>query len=242
MDISSRWGADPVWRVLADLVAARPGLHVLDVGGGSGTVAVPLALSGCRVTVIDTSIDALAILRRRAVDAGVADRVESVQADADGVGDVVAAGTVDLALCHHVLEELDDPARALAGVAATLAPGGTVSMLVAGRFAAVLAQAMVGRYASAAAVLTDPAGRWGADDPLRRRFGADEVSELVAAAGLTVRRITGVGVASGLVHACARSGSAPDDDALAELEMLLGEHRPLLEIGTDLHVLAGPAG
>jgi len=59
-------------RVLAGLIdLPRRPPAVLDVGGGSGTRAVPLAARGCTVTVVDTSIDALAMLRRRAAEAGV---------------------------------------------------------------------------------------------------------------------------------------------------------------------------
>ena len=46
---------------------------------------MPLALAGCRVTVVDSSVDALAILHRRAEDAGVADRVTGIQADAESL-------------------------------------------------------------------------------------------------------------------------------------------------------------
>ena len=72
---------DPIDRALAGLVEAaahlpagravrsRP-VRVLDVGGGSGTRAVPLAVAGCPVTVVDSSVNALAILHRRAEDAG----------------------------------------------------------------------------------------------------------------------------------------------------------------------------
>src|SRR3712207_7602612 len=45
-------------------------LRVLDVGGGSGMFAVPLARLGHDVTVVDPSADALATLRRRADTAG----------------------------------------------------------------------------------------------------------------------------------------------------------------------------
>jgi hypothetical protein len=39
--------------ILAGL--ARPGWRVLDIGGGSGVLAVPLLRSGCRVTVVEPS-------------------------------------------------------------------------------------------------------------------------------------------------------------------------------------------
>ena len=57
-----------VWAALDPLVGAGTPLRVLDVGGGSGMFAVPLARLGHDVTVVDPSADALATLRRRADD------------------------------------------------------------------------------------------------------------------------------------------------------------------------------
>ena len=45
----------------------------------------------------------------------------------------VEAGSVDLVLCHGVLEMADDPAAGLAVVADVLRPGGVVSLLAANR-------------------------------------------------------------------------------------------------------------
>ena len=48
----------------------RP-LVVLDLGGGTGGLAVPLALAGHHVHVLDPSPDALASLQRRAGEQGL---------------------------------------------------------------------------------------------------------------------------------------------------------------------------
>ena len=60
---------DAVRALLPDSEAS---LDVLDVGGGTGGLAVPLAALGHRVTVVDPSPDALAALARRASESGVA--------------------------------------------------------------------------------------------------------------------------------------------------------------------------
>lgn len=84
--------AAAVWAALDPLVAAGRPLRVLDVGGGSGTLAVPLARLGHDVTVVDPSADALATLTRRAQTAGVGERVHGVQGDGDQLHEVVPAG------------------------------------------------------------------------------------------------------------------------------------------------------
>jgi len=99
-----------VWRsvrsLLVDLIEAtgRDQLDVLDAGGGTGGFAVPLAELGHRVTVVDASPDSLAALVRRAADAGVTDRIRSVQGDAASLLDVVAPASFDLVVLHSVLE------------------------------------------------------------------------------------------------------------------------------------------
>jgi SAM-dependent methyltransferase len=235
------WGGDPVDLALAGLVvpqSAGAPPHVVDVGGGSGTRAVPLAIAGCRVTVVDSSVDALAILHRRAQDAGVADRVAGVQADADLLSTVIAPGSADLVLCHHLLEEVDDPAVVVAALSAAVRPGGRLSVLVAGRLGAVIGQTLVGRFAEARAMLSDPDGRFAAADPLRRRYDVSGIGDLLTAAGLTVTSVTGVGVLAGLVAGAARQAVPGGDGELADLELMAAVHPALREIATDLHVVA----
>jgi SAM-dependent methyltransferase len=211
---------------------------VLDVGGGSGTRAVPLALLGCAVTVLDASVNALAILHRRAEDAGVADRVIGVQADADRLDAVVAGSEADLVVCHHLLEEVDDPAVVLRGLTGAVRPGGFVSVLVAGRIGAVLGQTLAGRFEQAREILTDPDGRFGPADPLRRRLDEERMRSLVEVSGLTVESVTGVGVLAGLVSGAARQAAPGGEAELAALEAVAADHPDLHRIAADLHIVA----
>src|ERR1700689_3807072 len=63
--------AGMVWDVLRDVVSARmtetgrPALDIVDVGGGTGGLAVPFAALGHNVTVVDPSPDAPAAGPRR---------------------------------------------------------------------------------------------------------------------------------------------------------------------------------
>jgi SAM-dependent methyltransferase len=54
--------------LLAGLV--RPGWRVIDIGGGSGVLAIPLARLGCRVTVVEPSEAMRAYLRDETVRTG----------------------------------------------------------------------------------------------------------------------------------------------------------------------------
>ena len=86
----------------------RP-LRVLDLGGGTGGLAVPLAELGHDVIVVDPSPDALASLSRRSAERDVADRVTALQGDADSLADFLGDQPVDLVCCHGTLEVVDDP-------------------------------------------------------------------------------------------------------------------------------------
>ena len=90
-----------VWTQVRDLAKERQAelsrpLRVLDLGGGTGGLAVGLAEQGHSVTVVDPSADALASLRRRVSESPAAGRISAVQGDGDTLDGIVATGSVDL--------------------------------------------------------------------------------------------------------------------------------------------------
>ena len=229
-----------VWSALDPVLHAGSPLRVLDVGGGSGTLAVPMAEAGHDVTVVDPSADALATLRRRAETAGVADRVRGVQGDGDLLHEVLPAttgaadGGFDLALCHAVLEVVDDPATTLREIAAAVRPGGRVSVATANRAGAVLTRALSGHPREALALLEDRDPEPGRARPVRRRFDPAELVALVEDAGLAAGDWRGVAVVADLLDA----DSGADPAAVRELELALAAASPYRDVATGLHVLA----
>jgi len=224
-----------IWAALRPELEAGRTLKVIDVGGGTGGFAVPLAEAGHRVTVVDASPDALAALTRRAAEAGVADRITAVQGDGDRLADLVPPDSVDLILCHSLLEVVDEPAGVVRALAAALRPGGTVSLVVANRAAAVLARATGGHLDLATALLTDPDGRAGPGDKLRRRFDVSGAVALLRAAGLSVEGIHGVRVIADLVPGAVADG---DPEALVAFELAAADQPPFRDIATQLHLYA----
>ncbi|MQA14464.1 MAG: methyltransferase domain-containing protein [Pseudonocardiaceae bacterium] len=235
--------APAVHRALeAEVAAARGRLdaapRVLDVGGGSGGWAVPLARAGCLVTVVDPSPNALATLRRRAAEAGVQERITPLQGDADTLAEVVAAGSADLVLGHGVLEVVEDAAVAAGALAAAAAPGGAVSVLAANRYAALLGRALAGRLSEARRLLEDPDGCLGGTDPVIRRFDTQRLTGLLERAGLTVELVQGDGVVADLVPGGTLEAHPGAADALTGLELAAADRSPLRDIATRLHVIA----
>ena len=224
-----------VWDAVRALLEGSGELQVLDIGGGTGGFAVRVAELGHRVTVIDPSPDALAALDRRARERDVA--VTGRQGDLSSLLDVVGAGSVDLVLCHGVLEVVDDPATALDTLARVLRPGGVLSLLVAQRHAAVVARAIAGHFQQALAMLdpgADPApsGRSG------RRFTHDELTALVRAAGFTPDSVHGVRVFTDLVPGSLLDLEPGSAAALVELEQAVAGRSDYLPLATQLHLLA----
>ena len=232
-----------VWEVLRDALenrakhADRPELDVLDMGGGTGNFAVPVARLGHRVTVVDPSPDALFALERRAAEAGVTDRITAVQGDAHGLLGVIEPGSQDMVLCHGVLEYVDDPAEGVRNVVAALRPDGVLSLLAAGLGGAVLARALAGHFTEARQALDDPNGRWGAADPVPHRFTADQLTALVEGAGLRVGAVHGVRVFADLVPGVLVDTEPGALEALLKLEAAAAEFAAFHSVATQLHVL-----
>ncbi len=232
--------ADPTAAAAPVDPSRTPSRLVLDLGGGTGGQAVRLARAGHRVTVVDPSPDALAALSRRADEAGVADLLRGVQGDAENLADLVPEASVDLVLCHGVLEVVDDPAEALAAARRVLRPGGRLSLLVAQRHAAVLARVGAGHLRTALHLARDPDGRWGAGDPLQRRFDLDQVADMLEAGGFVVEEAEGVRVFADIVPRTALTDGAAVG-VLAELEHHASGTDAFLDIAAQLHVHAAPA-
>lgn len=193
-------------------------LDVLDLGGGTGSGAVRVAALGHRVTVVDPSPDALAASTRRANEAGV--DVVHVLADSTDLDQHVAPASVDLVICHGVLEHVADPDQAVGAARAVLRPGGHLSVLVAGRVAAVATRARAGDFAGAMALVdAHPDASWDLAGLGRRRWLMSELEHLLTAHGLAVRTTQGVRVLSDEVPGAVVDGSPGARAELFALEL-----------------------
>jgi SAM-dependent methyltransferase len=255
-----------IWAVLRAVVSARVTetgrqvLDIVDVGGGTGGLAVPFAALGHNVTVVDPSPDALAAAQRRAAEAGA--RLTSVQGDAASLDGVAGAAAADLIICHNVLEYVESPADAMGAIARVLRPSATVSVLASNAVAAVLHRALAGRFAEARALLAR--GDWGGGTPFPggvrgdgypreeqqggsggdrppettpRRFTLPELTALIEAAGLRAGEVHGLRVFGGLIPGPLLDGDAAAADALRALEEAAASTPPLRDIASQLHVL-----
>lgn len=108
-------------------------LRVLDLGGGDGGDALRLAARGHHVTLVDYAPAMLATAARRAVRAGLADRIVCVTADVTALPAELAAGGFDLVLLHAVLPYACDTAGTLGVALGAAREGGLVSVIAMNR-------------------------------------------------------------------------------------------------------------
>src|SRR5262249_25406880 len=111
-------------------LGGEPPRRALDVGCGTGFVALRLAELGHTVTGVDLSPQMIGQARRKAVR-------EGLTADfhvADAASLELPAATLDLVVARHVIWNLPDPAQAVNEWVRVLRPGGRLA-LVEGKWA-----------------------------------------------------------------------------------------------------------
>ena len=112
------------WMDLLTSVLPPPPARVLDVGAGTGSLAVLLAEQSYQVTGVDVSPRMVAAARDKAVQHAV-DAVFLV-------GDAACPpvdGEFDVVLCRHVLWAMPDPAASLDAWLGRLRPGGRLVLI-----------------------------------------------------------------------------------------------------------------
>ncbi len=112
------------YRILAPYV--KPGMIVLDVGSAMGFFSLPMAEMvgpGGKVVCVDVQPGMLGALRRRAVAAGLAERIETHVSSEHSIGLHEANNRFDFALAFSVLHEVPGRTGFLREIYQMLKPG-----------------------------------------------------------------------------------------------------------------------
>jgi len=116
-------------RILALVLAGRRSLDALDVGCGTGFLALELAARGHRVSGVDFAPAMVALARRKASERGASVRFEEADAEQLPYG----PGSFDLVVSRHLLWTLPHPEAAIDEWIRVLRPGGRL-VVVDGQF------------------------------------------------------------------------------------------------------------
>lgn len=120
-------GLDPA--SLLDPIGVQPGMHVLEVGCGTGVVTEELARRAGEqgtVTALDIQMDLVRRAQRRLGEAGLANRVRFLCADVAGAP--LDPESVDLIVLGSVLGEIPDPHPMLVTLFGVARPGSRLAV------------------------------------------------------------------------------------------------------------------
>jgi S-adenosylmethionine-dependent methyltransferase len=229
---------------LANVLAFLPTAHdkdslcALDLGCGTGAMAVRLARHGIHVTLLDSSPAMLDIAGRTAREAGVTGQIAVKNGDAAELAQLLPAGSFDVILCHNVLEYVDDPVAVLRGAARAMRDSSALlSVLVRNQAGEVLKSAIqAGDLAEAENSL---GAEWGQESLYGgkvRLFTRDTVQDMLQAASLTAIAERGVRVIADYLPL--RISRSAEYERILELERKLGSRPEFAAIARYIQCLA----
>jgi len=220
------------------LPTATQTLRALDLGGGTGAIAVRLARLGVQVMLLDSSPAMLDLAERAARQAGVAERIRLEHGDALQLAARFSAESFDIVLCHNVLEYVNDPAALLRAAAQRLRnPFSILSILVRNRAGEVLKAAIKdGDLATTEHNLTAEWAQESLYGGRVRLFTADSLQAILIPSSLSLSAQRGVRVLSDYLPP--RISRIDEYERIFELEYKLGRQQEFAAIARYTHCLA----
>jgi S-adenosylmethionine-dependent methyltransferase len=213
-------------------------LHALDLGCGTGAMALRLAQLGLRVTLLDASAPMLEFAERTMQEAGFEKRVELKHGDATQLAGLFPGESFDVILCHNVLEYLEDPNAVLRNAARALrGPSSIISVLVRNQAGDVLKAAIQdGDLTAADHNLT---AEWGHESlyggPVRL-FTTERLNAMLRESSLSIAAQRGIRVLSDYLPP--KVSRSDEYRQILELERKLGRRPEFAGVARYTHCLA----
>ncbi len=201
-------GVHRLWKAaFVARLAPRPGMHVLDVAGGTGDIArrvLARTRGGARVTVCDASVAMLEVGRDRAIDRGRLGGIDWLCGEAEALP--LESASVDAYTIAFGLRNVTHVAASLAEARRVLRPGGRFACLEFSRVSARPLRRLYDRYSFAVIprlgelVAGDRAAYAYLVESIRRFPPQDELAEMIGAAGLERVRIHNLSAGIAAIH------------------------------------------
>jgi S-adenosylmethionine-dependent methyltransferase len=216
----------------------RRSLRALDLGGGTGAIAVRLAKLGLHVTLLDSSTEMLKIAERSVKDAGVSEQIVLKHADVVQLTNLFPAESFDLIVCHNILEYVDDPCAVLRGAARMLRDSSSmISVLVRNQAGEILKAAI--KDGDLAATERNLTAEWAHESLYGGRvrlFAAESIQAMLLESSLAVTAELGVRVLSDYLPP--NVSRDHEYERIFELERKLGKRPELAAVARYTHFLA----
>jgi S-adenosylmethionine-dependent methyltransferase len=220
------------------LPQATRSLRALDLGCGTGAIAVRLARLGLHVTLLDASVPMLDFAERAAREAGVTERIALKHGDATQFANLFPAESFDVILCHNILEYVDDPCAVLRSTARALRDSSSIiSVLVRNQAGEVLKAAI--QDGDLAATEHNLTAEWGHESLYGGRvrlFTAESLQAMLLESSLAVTAQRGVRVISDYLPP--RVPRNHEYGRIFELERKLGRRPEFVAVARYTHCLA----
>lgn len=216
-------------------------LNALDIGAGTGAIAVRLAQLGLHITLLDSSLPMLEFAKRAAQEARVVERIALKLGDVSQLETLFSAESFDVILCHNILEYVDDPRAVLRSAARALrGPSSIISVLVRNQAGEVLKAAI--KDGDLAAIECNLTAEWAHESLYEgkvRLFTAEGLQSLLLESSLDLTAERGVRVMSDYLPP---SVSRNDEyERIFELERKLGSRPEFAAVARYTHCLANRA-
>jgi S-adenosylmethionine-dependent methyltransferase len=233
-----------IWSNLAphlpDLVGSEEPPRILDVGGGSGELALQLALHGYRVCLLDYAPAMLDQARQaaRALPDTLSSRLEYCLGSAQEASGMFAPASFDAIACHTVVDYLPQPQDTLAALLQLLREDGLFSLTCVNHHAEVLRQAWT--HSNPAGALSGLKGQFhrsGLFEVSGQAYTSEELESWLVGLGLTITARCGVRCFADFVDQ-GRLNDAPFFDALLRLEKVVATLPPYSLFARYVHLIA----
>ncbi|MEM7332583.1 MAG: methyltransferase domain-containing protein [Chloroflexota bacterium] len=223
---------------LADWLEKRP-LSILDLGGGNGYDAIPLAKLGHHLTIIDFSEEMLKNGAAYAEAHGVSDQLTFIQSEAESFSDKIAGQTFDMVLCHNLLQYLSNPLKSLKQIHDHLTHNGLFSLIIMNPHSETYSQAL--RNLDFATAFENIGKKTHQTVTFKVNINLYDESELRAmlkTTGFTFQKLYGVRAVCDYIADNDIKHNADEYQKLEALEMLLRDKHPYTLISRFYHFIS----